>query len=78
MDKIKNLIIVFFGITILVGLIGAVIPTTTQGQGGSKDVNVVNTPTVQAQQAELYLCIPPRKASTRSPTRRDRIKREGI
>ena len=41
MNKIKNLIIVFFGITILVGLIGAIIPTTTQGQGGNspKDVN---------------------------------------
>lgn len=56
MDKIKNLIIIFFGITILVGLIGAVIPTTTQGQGGgsSKDVNVVNSPTVQAQQSGAW------------------------
>ena len=56
MDKIKNLIIVFFGITVLVGLIGAVVPTTTQGQGGgsSKDVNVVNSPTVQAQQSGAW------------------------
>lgn len=56
MNKIKNLIIVFFGITALVGLIGAVVPTTTQGQGGgnSKDVNVVNTPTVLAQQSGAW------------------------
>lgn len=56
MDKIKNLIIVLFGITALIGLVGAVIPTTTQGQGGvnSKDVNVVNTPTVQAQQSGAW------------------------
>ncbi len=56
MDKIKNSIIIFFGITALVGLIGAVVPTTTQGQGGgsSKDVNVVNSPTVQAQQSGAW------------------------
>ncbi|MGB7068150.1 MAG: hypothetical protein WBD22_01530 [Pyrinomonadaceae bacterium] len=53
MNKTKNLIIVFFGIIALIGLAGAIIPTTTQGQGGvsAKDVNVVNTPTVQAQQS---------------------------
>jgi hypothetical protein len=56
MNKIKDLIIVFFGITAIIGLVGAIIPTTTQGQGSgtSKDVNVVNSPTVQSQQSGAW------------------------
>jgi hypothetical protein len=53
MNRYKNLIITFFGTLSLFVLVSAAIPTISQGQGGgnSKDVNVVNTPTVEAIQS---------------------------
>ena len=53
MDKLKNLLIAIAGLVVMVGAIIAVTPATSQGQGGTsgKDVNVVNTPTVLAQQS---------------------------
>ena len=53
MDKLKNLLIAIAGLVVMVGAIIAVTPATGQGQGGmnGKDVNVVNTPTVLAQQS---------------------------
>ena len=53
MNRVKNLLVVFLGIAALVAAVGIIIPRSTQGQAGinSKDVNVVNTPTVQAQQS---------------------------
>ena len=53
MDKLKNLLIAIAGLVVMVGAIIAVTPATSQGQGGmnGKDVNVVNTPTVLAQQS---------------------------
>jgi hypothetical protein len=55
MNKIKNALIAFISLTVVMAVVTAV---PTQGQGGNKDVNVVNTPnvnvvntpTVQAQQ----------------------------
>jgi hypothetical protein len=53
MHKFKNSLIALAGMFVLIGVISAVTPLTTQGQGGSsadapppKDVNVVNTPSV--------------------------------
>ena len=52
MYRFKNSLIALIGIFALIGIIAAVTPLSTQGQGGSanapppKDVNVVNTPDV--------------------------------
>ena len=46
--KIRNLFCVLLGTAMLVALIAAITPVSSQGQGGNsgKDVNVVNTPNV--------------------------------
>ena len=67
MLRIKNTLIAFFGLMMIVALVSAVVPTTSLGSGGAavaldKDVNVVNTPsvnvinspTVQAQQNGVW------------------------
>jgi hypothetical protein len=50
MNRIKNSLIAFGGLSLLIGAIAFATPRATQGQGGTPkppaDVNVVNTPTV--------------------------------
>ena len=53
MKRIKNSLIALAGTLALLAVVAAFTPGTTQGQSGgtpSKDVNVVNTPTVNARQ----------------------------
>ena len=56
MDKLKNSLIGLVGLAVLAGGIIAITTATGQGQGGTlgKDVNVVNTPTVLAQQSGTW------------------------
>lgn len=59
MLRFKNTLIAFFGLMMIIALVSAVVPTTSLGSGGAaigpdKDVNVVNTPTVQAQQNGVW------------------------
>lgn len=56
MDKLKNSIIALVGLAVLGGGIIAITTAASQGQGGTlgKDVNVVNTPTVLAQQSGTW------------------------
>ena len=55
MQELKNLFIAFAGMTALMALISLAVPTGTKGQSGRDakspaDVNVVNTPMVNARQ----------------------------
>ena len=55
MQKFKNLFIAFAGMTALIALLSLAVPTGTMGQSGRDakspaDVNVVNTPMVNARQ----------------------------
>jgi len=59
MNRLKSSLIAFFGLMALIGVIATLTPTTSKGQGGGSkevivvntpDVNVINTPTVKAQQ----------------------------
>ena len=56
MDKLKNALIALVGLAVLGGGIIAITTASGQGQGGplGKDVNVVNTPTVLAQQGGTW------------------------
>jgi hypothetical protein len=49
MNRIKNSLIAFAGLSALIAIIAAVTRSTTQGQSegtSSKDVSVINTPSV--------------------------------
>ena len=52
MNKLKNALIAFAGLLSLIGAIALLTPHASYSQSGSKisDVNVVNTPNVNAQQ----------------------------
>ncbi len=55
MSKVKNSLIAFAGLSLVIGLIALITPTRTQGQGGNQsplNVNVVNSPTVKV--TDLY------------------------
>jgi hypothetical protein len=59
MYKFKNSLVAFGGLSLLIGAIAFVTPRSTQGQGGdpvgpTKPVEVVNTPTVNAQQSGAW------------------------
>ena len=60
MFKLKQSLIAFAGMSLIIGLVTLATPSPTQGQGNSdnaplaKDVNVVNTPTVNAQQSGAW------------------------
>jgi hypothetical protein len=59
MYKFKNSLIAFGGLSLLIGAIAVATPRPTQGQGGDpvgppKPVEVVNTPTVNAQQSGAW------------------------
>lgn len=56
MSKLKNLLFACLGLSSLIGFLALVAPTTSQGQGGPpiQSVNVVNTPTVNAQQSGTW------------------------
>jgi hypothetical protein len=55
MSKIKNSLVVFARLSLVIGLIALITPTRTQGQRGNQpplNVNVVNAPTVKV--TDLY------------------------
>jgi hypothetical protein len=56
MSKVKNSLVVFAGLLMVIALIALLTPTRTQGQGGGNqqplNVNVVNSPTVKV--TDLY------------------------
>lgn len=56
MSKLKNLLFACLGLSSLIGFLALVAPTTSQGQGGppAQNVNVVNTPTVNAEQSGAW------------------------
>ena len=56
MSKVKNLLFACFGLSALIGFLALLAPNTSQGQGGppAQNVNVVNTPTVHAEQSGTW------------------------
>lgn len=56
MSKLKNLLFACLGLSALIGFLALVAPTTSQGQGGppTQNVNVVNSPTVNAEQSGTW------------------------
>jgi hypothetical protein len=55
MSKLKNSLVAFAGLSLVMGSIALITPTRTQGQGGNQqplNVNVVNSPTVKV--TDLY------------------------
>jgi hypothetical protein len=56
MSNLKNLLFACVGLTALIVFLALVAPTTSQGQGGppTQNVNVVNTPTVNAEQSGTW------------------------